>query len=130
MESIDLDSLEPISINLDDKKETNFGGGIELLMNEKKVSTQNTKIDLGDIDKLEDDLNDLSTINLDSTNFQPKIDIKKDDFPSSENINIVLEDTDSKIGSNTIGSMGNTNTWDGFQKILICSQQNFFCTSC
>ena len=32
------------------------------------------------------------------------------------NINIVLEDTDSKIGSNTIGSMGNTNTWDGFQK--------------
>ena len=116
MESIDLDSLEPISINLDDKKETNFGGGIELLMNEKKVSTQNTKIDLGDIDKLEDDLNDLSTINLDSTNFQPKIDIKKDDFPSSENINIVLEDTDSKIGSNTIGSMGNTNTWDGFQK--------------
>jgi hypothetical protein len=36
MESIDLDSLEPISINLDDKKETNFGGGIELLMNGKK----------------------------------------------------------------------------------------------
>ena len=72
MESIDLDSLEPISINLDDKKETNFGGGIELLMNERKVSTQNTKIDLGDIDKLENDLNDLSTINLDSTNFQPK----------------------------------------------------------
>ena len=109
MESIDLDTLEPISINIDKKQETNFGDGIELLMNENKSSSQSTKIDIGDIDRLEEDLNDLSTINLDSSNFQPKV-------QETGNINIVLEDTDSKLGTNTIDSMGKTQTWDGFQK--------------
>ena len=34
MEVIELD-LEPISIDLNDKPKTNFGSGIELLMNDK-----------------------------------------------------------------------------------------------
>ena len=53
---IDLDSIpittEPVS---------NFGTGIELLMNEKKkASSGSTKIDLEELDNLESELNDLS----------------------------------------------------------------------
>ena len=66
--NINLSDLEPITIDLDESnngKSTNFGGGIELLMNEKnKGASHTTNIDLGDVDKLENDLNDLSSINL------------------------------------------------------------------
>ena len=74
--NINLSDLEPITIDLDDPnntKTTNFGGGIELLMNEKnKGPSHVTNIDLGDVDKLENDLNDLSNINLTKDNFDPK----------------------------------------------------------
>lgn len=74
METIELNDLEPISITLSDNnpKSTNsLGEGIELLMNDKNsTDTSKTKIDLGELDKLEDELNDLSSINvnLDSNN--------------------------------------------------------------
>jgi hypothetical protein len=65
MEVIDLGlkDMEPISLNLDQdsRPSVNFGPGIELLMNEKKKNSfSNTNVDLGDLDKLEEDLNELS----------------------------------------------------------------------
>lgn len=74
MESIDINlgDLEPISLHLADDFPTsrssasepsssNFGPGIELLMNDKKRSASNNiNIDLGDLDKLENELNELS----------------------------------------------------------------------
>lgn len=66
MEVIDLGlkDVEPISLHLNDneyKPSVNFGPGIELLMNEKKKNSySNTNVDMGDLDKLEQDLNDLS----------------------------------------------------------------------
>lgn len=67
---INLDNLEPISLKIDDydsapsssSKSVNFGGGIELLMNNTKRSAGNaTNIDLGDIGSLENELNELSS---------------------------------------------------------------------
>ena len=61
--------MEVIDIGLDDinvsgsNPSTNFGGGIELLMNDKKRSSSNsTKIDLEELDNLENELNALSGI--------------------------------------------------------------------
>ena len=71
MEAIDihLGDLEPISLNLADDfsnsrssgSSSNFGPGIELLMNDKKRNASNNiNIDLGDLDRLENELNELS----------------------------------------------------------------------
>ena len=59
---------EVININLDSeslpssKPTVNFGPGIELLMNDKKrsSSSDNVKLDLGDLDNLEQEMNALS----------------------------------------------------------------------
>ena len=64
MESIDITELDPINLKIDDPvpsvSGTNFGGGIELLMNDKnKTNTGVTNVDIADLDKLEDDLNNL-----------------------------------------------------------------------
>ena len=57
-----------INLNIQDKVKpsVNFGGGIELLMNDKKKSGSDNKshatdINIDDINMLEDELNDLST---------------------------------------------------------------------
>ena len=63
---IGLSDLEPVNIRLDDNDRrvppsVNFGPGIELLMNDKKKSSSaNTSVDLGELDKLEEELNGLS----------------------------------------------------------------------
>ena len=65
MEVIDigLDDLEPVSFNLqeDEPYSVNFGPGVELLMNDKKMSSNSsTKVDMNDLDNLENELNDLT----------------------------------------------------------------------
>ena len=64
-EVIDIGSsnLEPISLDLKRQENTpsvNFGGGIELLMNDKKKTTNIANLDLGELDDLENELNELS----------------------------------------------------------------------
>jgi hypothetical protein len=131
MEVIDLglSDLEPVSINIDDSFSSNTGSGlgpgIELLMNDKKKSaTGSMNIDLGDLDKLEDDLNNLSSSASQSAGGAKTLsglsgfgnffglggssDSSKKETP--------LE-SDSNIGHATADSMGNTKTWDGFSKI-------------
>lgn len=133
MEVIDigLDNLEPISLNFNDDmgstSSVNFGGGIELLMNDKKKSSGNTTIELGELDKLENDLNDLSGISSGGGNYttpQTSGESKvlsglgnmfgfKQTAPSvSEPVN-----NDSKLGSATVESIGKTSTWDGYSKM-------------
>ena len=67
MEVIDigLSDLDPISLDIDDSSfggngGVNFGSGIELLMNDKKKNKGNINIDLGNLDSLENELNELS----------------------------------------------------------------------
>lgn len=121
---LEVTDLEPIDIKLDTSISNNFGSGIELLMNDKnKSSSKTTNINLGDLDKLEEDLNDLSNtkINIAPETTPGPLGVTFDDLSKSgtmnvEKINIQLESGDSKVGSNTIGSVGNTSTWDGFMK--------------
>ena len=148
MEIIDigLTDLEPITLNFDEPSSSsrnygsgsggvNFGGGIELLMNDKKLSSSSsTSADLGDLDRLEAELNDLSS----SANSGPKSgdsntksmsglggfgnmfgDIFNGSNSSNDKkINIdISEPTDSNLGQATSDSMGNTKTWDGFTKL-------------
>jgi len=147
MEVIDigLSDLEPISLNLDEPSSNNygsgsgssvnFGSGIELLMNEKKMSSSSsTNADLGDLDRLEAELNDLSS-SANGGNYSKSGDSTTktmsglggfgnmfgDMFGSSSNdkkVNIdITEPSDSNLGQATSDSMGNTKTWDGFTKL-------------
>ena len=63
---VDINKLQDISVidigNSKSSGPVNFGGGIELLMNDKKKDSGGPRsdIDLGDLNRLEDELNDLS----------------------------------------------------------------------
>ena len=59
-----LNPMEEISLKIDPLPSANFGPGVELLMNEKRKdggSTPTKEINVDDLDKLEHDLNDLTT---------------------------------------------------------------------
>jgi len=121
MESFDLDinNLEPISLDFDTSKTMNFGNGAELLMNIKKTSPQSSNIDLGDLDTLESELNNLSSSSS-SSSPKPAGDTKvlsgltnffgfgtKEEEPSAK---VGLGQATKETGS------GNTKTWDGYGK--------------
>ena len=145
MEIIDigLGDLDPTPIKLslrdDDNdvsfepKSVNFGGGIEMFMNdEQRSSGKQVNVDFSDLDKLESQLNNLSSTNkpasdslfgettksisgmasnlfgFGSSSDQPK---------SSASASSGYEPTDSKLGQSTTSSLGNTKTWDGFTKV-------------
>ena len=140
MEVIDigLTDLEPISFNIEDnfndpKPSVNFGPGIELLMNEKKMSgSANTNVDLGDLDRLENELNELSgnggggssksgggggetkTLSGFSNLFNWGGGSKSAANASASN---PPDDSGSNLGQATKESIGNTKTWDGFGKM-------------
>ena len=131
MEVIDIgvDSLEPISLNFNDgpaepPKSVNFGMGIELLMNDKKKSAANTAIDLGELDKLENDLNNLSGMSSGGATYAYD---KPSESAGGESKFLGglggmfglgnSTPTDSKLGSATAESVGKTSTWDGFTKM-------------
>jgi hypothetical protein len=138
MEVIDigLGDLEPVTLNLNDgppKNDTSFGG-IELLMNDKKRSSSSSvNIDLGDIDKLESELNELSNgTSSKSSSGSTFENTTKSISGFASNLfgfgqeskpaaaassSSGYEQTDSKLGQSTSSSVGNTKTWDGFTKV-------------
>jgi hypothetical protein len=109
---------EIININLDSeplpsKPTVNFGPGIELLMNDKKISSnESTTINLDDLDTLEQDMNNLSD-NVSSTGMSSDVFTLKDPVENNNRD----EPTDSNLGNATRESIGNTQTWDGFSKL-------------
>jgi len=101
-------------------KSTNFGGGLELLMNDtiKENKNPNSDIDLDDLNNLENELNNL--VDDTNTSFQPKSDIFSN--PSSNfNLNtnekqgVRFTDVPS-IGKSTSDSAGENKSWDGYGK--------------
>jgi hypothetical protein len=118
MEVIDLglEDLDTVNMDLNENpSSSSLGAGIELLMNEKKRSSGSTTIDLGEIDKLESELNDLSTTGgetktVDGGGLFGSFFSKAPEEP-------VYQSSDSNIGQATSDSMGNTKTWDGFSKV-------------
>ena len=144
MEVIDLglDNLDTISINLDDmgppassKSSSNFGPGIEFLMNDKKKSSSSAmNIDLGQLDNLEKELNELS--GNDTSSAAPASSSSSTNKtlsgfanlfgfggpkPANTNVNtnVHMSDiSDSKLGSATAASANSTSkTWDGYSKM-------------
>ena len=152
MEEINLgfSDLEPISINFNDgpgslsePSNVNFGGGIELLMNDKKRSNSgsNINIDLGELDKLESELNDLSSSNntnggqsSSSGGFFGENKVLSGlgnmfGFAKSEPATTNTQpsgfgDKSSKLGSATAEAVGNTSTWDGYSKMNDIPMEN------
>jgi len=136
--NLGLNDLEPISLNFNDgpylgeKPSVNFGSGIELLMNDKKRSNSNgnINIDLGELDKLESELNDLSGTNNNAnksssggmfndnkilSGFGNMFGFGKSTEPVS--LGEQHSSNTSNLGSATAETVGNTSTWDGFSKM-------------
>ena len=129
---IEIGDLDEPELRLDIEESqvrpsVNFGSGIELLMNDKKTEKKGTSsVEIDDISKLEDELNDLSdTIKTESTS-------KKISEPSSnksifgglfgdkidgENVKHVTQNNAGKanLGKAT-SNMNENKTWDGFGK--------------
>jgi hypothetical protein len=136
----DLDPT-PIQLNLRDDepvsfepKSINFGGGIEMFMNDEQRSNgKQVNIDFSDLDKLESQLNKLSNPATQSDSLFGETTKSISGMASnlfgfgasaSDNKSATqgyeqqgYEKTDSKLGQSTTSSLGNTKTWDGFTKV-------------
>ena len=122
------DFIEISELNFDDdfksssssnnygSKTTNFGSGIELLMNDKIKEGNNkmsSDIDLEDLDNLENELNGLVDEPSGSSSFRPKSDLfgATDDKPS-----VRFSDSSPSIGQSTAQTEDNEKSWDGYGK--------------
>ena len=94
------DIIEISSLDLDNNfdfgsapKSSNFGSGIELLMNDKvKDSNRPTSdIDLDDLNNLENELNDLAGDDIPYSSFKPKSDLFDSDSLNEKPIKPVEE---------------------------------------
>lgn len=111
-------------INLNNKPSVNFGGGLELLMNDKRKSdksssSQNPDIDLGDLDDLENELNGLSNITSSHSISQSKSSMFNDALNGSTSgirLNVSDKDDDDEPIDNKFSSVKVDKTWDGFNK--------------
>jgi hypothetical protein len=97
-------------------KSSNFGSGIELLMNDKvKDSKRPTSdIDLDDLNNLENELNDLAVDDMPYSSFKPKSDLF-DSEPSNDKPSVRFSDSNT-TGQNTAGTASDSKTWDGYGK--------------
>jgi hypothetical protein len=111
--------MEPEIIDISSYGETssssNFGGGIELLMNEKKpgkTDSGSENIDVSDIERLESELNEMSGVNKDGSGLSNS-NLFSDPLPESINL-----DTNDKPSVRFGDGDGNptTSTWDGFNR--------------
>jgi hypothetical protein len=134
METIEigLNDLEPVQLSFLDSESTsapsvNFGTGIELLMNDKKKNSSfSTNVDLGELNRLESELNELSG----ASGSKPEADTRTlsgfasnlfnfggSSKTSEPKIDSAPLETDSNLGHATVESLGSTKTWDGFAKM-------------
>ena len=117
------DLMEITELDLNDggfgNNKTNFGGGLELLMNDKvkESNRPSTDIDLEDLNKLENELNDLAEET--TTGFS-----QKSDLFSKQNVSFNLDEppitlgglNDIGLGKATFDTENDNKTWDGYGK--------------
>ena len=120
-----MDIIEISDLDLDSndnwggpKKSTNFGGGLEFLMNDKiKDSNKpSSDINLDDLNNLENELNDLvGDDSGPSSSYRPRSDLfnSADEKPS---VRFSSESSSSNIGRSTAQTAENNKTWDGYAK--------------
>jgi hypothetical protein len=119
--NLGFDDIEPLNMNLNDgpsisqEPSSNLGVGIELLMNDRKMPSASSDIEIGDLDKLENELNDLtvSDPSISTSGFSEKpismgetIQLPTIDEPTIHN--------DSKLGAATVETIGSNS--GGFMK--------------
>ncbi len=123
--SMDFDSLDNFS-----SSKSSFGGGLELLMNDKKPGSAapTSDIDIEDLNNLENELNDLAQDTAGgsfSNNFESNLfGVKSsyDDKPSvrfDEEPSIKFVDSprnSSNLGHSTSNTASDAKTWDGYGK--------------
>ena len=125
-----IDISTDFDTNWNSNSKSNFGGGIELLMNDKKteVHGQTTDIDIEDLNNLENELNNLaaetSSVPLSNsfesglfgikTNFDDKPSVSFNEEPS---IKILSDDhIPTNLGNSTANTASDAKTWDGYGK--------------
>jgi len=124
MESFDLniDNLEPITLDFDTGKNMNFGSGAELLMNTKKnTSSHSSTIDSSDLDSLETELNNHSS----SSSSKPSSNGGGGDTKVLSGLSNFFgfgEKEEEPVAKVNLGQAtkesgsGTTKTWDGYMK--------------
>ena len=120
IELSDLSELDFAGRNSNSLKSANFGGGLELLMNDKvkESSRQSTEIDLEDLNNLENELNNLVE-EIPMSGFKTKSDLFSSIDSSNDNKHSVkFTDSESppSIGKSTADSTSESKTWDGYGK--------------
>uniref|UniRef100_A0A6C0AX77 Uncharacterized protein n=1 Tax=viral metagenome TaxID=1070528 RepID=A0A6C0AX77_9ZZZZ len=131
-EIIDIGNLSSessnIKLNLSDDnttlKSSNFGPGIELLMNEKKKdggsssnkNKSDDNINIDDLEHLESELNDITSSLGSSTNIQPSVTFNTDKNNNIQEINLEEKPINitPSIGEATADVVNETKTWDGY----------------
>ena len=121
--SMDFDNLEDSFSNSgsgsgSSLKSSNFGGGLELLMNDKKKESGggSSDINIDDLTNLENELNDLA-----NTDTAPQSSLPKG-FSSGlfgagkEDKHSVRFDSSSDLGASTANTSHDEKTWDGYSK--------------
>ena len=127
----DIIDITPISLNGDAfNKTTNFGSGIELLMNDKKKegNKPSSDINIDDLTNLENELNQLvdDTSSFNSPPSRNLFEGKSDMFSTSKNISLNFDDKPKhsvkfegptpNLGQSTSEGAAENKTWDGFSK--------------
>lgn len=119
------DIIEISSLDLNDNfdswsapKSSNFGSGIELLMNDKIKDNHKptSDIDLDDLNNLENELNDLAD-DVPYSSFKPRSSLfgGEEETPT-EKPSVRFSDTNT-TGQNTAGTTAaDSKTWDGYGK--------------
>ena len=110
---LNFDNIESPSSNSNNLPSVNFGGGIELLMNDKKKNNSDSKDNVLDeidnLDSIAQELDDLSDIKMVSDNFPPP-------YPD-EKLNVSFDNNNNLPGSATASlNMSDNKTWDGYDK--------------
>jgi hypothetical protein len=119
---MDITELELNDSNFGESRTSNFGGGLELLMNDRIKETRRptSDIDLEDLNKLENELNDLVDDFPSTSSFAPKSDlfdkpsVSFDDTPSFK-LNGFNNNSDN-LGKATFNTENDNKTWDGYGK--------------
>jgi len=116
------DILEISELDLNDNnfsfenKSSNFGGGLELLMNDKVKDNfrPDSDINLEDLNNLENELNNLVD-DIPSSSFKPTSDLfGSSNFGSEDKPSVRFND--STIGQSTSQTESDNKTWDGYGK--------------
>lgn len=111
-------------------KSTNFGGGLEFLMNDKMKSGSGKSgggdIDIGDLNALEAELNELSDVQVPSSSASKSVFFSGIGSGSNNSVSFRDEPIDNSssssssgafnLGSSTASASDDKQTWDGFGK--------------